>query len=343
MKILIATDAWYPQINGVVTTLENTVTELKKMGHSVFVIESGCFKSFDYPFYDEIPVAIPSMKKIRKMIQDFDPDYIHISTEATIGIAVRKYCLKNKLKFTTAYHTKFPEYFKEHFYLPAWVGYKFLKWYHKPSSVVMAATPTLIKHLKEKGFKNIETWDRGVDTELFSPKPRNLEKYPDEHRPIAMYVGRVSYEKNIEAFLSSETQGKKYVIGSGPFLETYKNKYPDAVYLGALKCQALAEAYSNADVMVFPSKTDTFGLVIVEALACGTPVAAYPVTGPIDILTDKSGSMDDDLETAIGKALLVDRAESRKRALDFSWKHCTEQFYSNLRLAHENTNDTDAK
>ena len=331
MKILIATDAWKPQINGVVTTLENTIRCVRNLGHEVLVISPQDFLCLPNWVYPEISIAVPSPDIIENTIRSFKPNAVHISTEGPIGIATRYLCNKLKCNFTTAYHTKFPEYFKSHLAIPERFTYRFMRWFHDRSQCVMVATDSLHEELSGHGFSKLSMWRRGVDTELFQPASLNSEKFSGEH-PILMYVGRVSAEKNIEAFLNCKSAGTKYVVGDGPALAGLKASHPEAVFLGMLRGKELAEAYSHADVMVFPSKSDTFGLVIIESLACGTPVAAYPVTGPIDILSSLSlGACHDDLDVAIKMALSFgNREECRRAAQAYSWDQCALQFLDNL-------------
>ncbi len=300
MKILIATDAWRPQVNGVSTTYQRIIPLLEKE-HDVFLIHPGMFRTIP-TYYPDVRLALPPLSQLRSMIEQFDPDYIHIATEGTIGIQVKRLCSKNKWKYSTGFHTKYADYMKHHLGVPMWLGWKFLTWYHGKASSILVPTLSMKQELEDHGFQNVSEWTRGVDTTIFHP---NYETYPEKDKPILMYVGRVSKEKNIEAFLDTTIQGcDKYVVGDGPTLNGLKRKYPTVRFLGMLHGQELARAYANADVFVFPSKTDTYGIVILEALACGAPVAAYPVTGPKDILTEPNiGFMHENLEVAIKQAL----------------------------------------
>jgi glycosyltransferase involved in cell wall biosynthesis len=330
VKILIATDAWQPQINGVVRTLSSTVDQLTELGHAVMVIEPSLFLSFPCVVYPEIQLALPPESSLQRMIGRFAPDHIHIATEGPIGLQVRRYCQTHELRFTTSYHTKFPDYLWTLLGVPSSLSYCFLRWFHAASSAIMLSTPSLERELRAWGFRNqLLRWSRAVDTRLFHPRRHT---YAVSQRPILMYVGRVSREKNVEAFLQLATPGTKYVVGDGPARVELEQKYPQAVFLGPLTGQSLAEAYANADVFVFPSRTDTFGLVILEALASGVPVAAYPVPGPIDILQPPlTGALHDDLNTAITTALRYgDREACVALAARYSWEKCTRQFLGNL-------------
>lgn len=329
MKIMIVTDAWEPQVNGVVRTLKQTMHELKKLGHVIEMITPLEFKTVPCPTYPDISLSLFPSKKVKQKMAAFNPDAIHIATEGPLGIAARSYALKNKLPFTTAYHTRFPEYVKARTAIPLAVTYKFLRWFHDPSLALMAPTEVVIKDLKHYGFTNTVLWTRGVDLDIFKmQESRVLESEP----PIFLCVGRVAVEKNIEAFLELKLPGSKWVVGDGPALEGLKNKYPHVNYLGVLQQEELAKVYAAADVFVFPSKTDTFGLVLLEAMACGLPVAAYPVTGPIDVLGDSdAGVMRENLQEACLLALRIPKESARKHAEKFSWQAASEQFLEHLK------------
>lgn len=335
MKIMIVTDAWEPQVNGVVRTLKQTMHELRKLGHEIEMITPLGFKTIPCPTYPDISLSLFPGKKVRQKMMDFEPDAIHIATEGPLGIAARSYALKNKLPFTTAYHTRFPEYVKARTAIPLAITYKFLRWFHDPSLALMAPTEVVIKDLKHYGFTNTVLWTRGVDLDVFKmQESRVLDSDP----PIFLCVGRVAVEKNIEAFLELKLPGSKWVVGDGPALEGLKNKYPHVNYLGVLQQEELAKVYAAADVFVFPSKTDTFGLVLLEAMACGLPVAAYPVTGPIDVLGDSdAGVMRENLQEACLLALRIPKAEARKHAEKFSWKVASEQFLDHLKPKSSHT------
>jgi glycosyltransferase involved in cell wall biosynthesis len=329
LRILLATDAWRPQVNGVVRTWETSIEHLHRRGHTVAVVEPGQFASVPIPFYKEIRLAVPSRRKVTAFIHDFAPDCVHIATEGPIGLAVRAFCRRNRWRFTTSYHTQFPEYVEEMLRIPAGWSYRFLRWFHGASSAVMVSTPTLKAALATRGFQNLRRWSRGVDLKLFYPRPRTWTQY---QRPILLYAGRVSKEKNIEAFLALKHAGTKVVVGDGPIRERLKHEYPDAAFLGYRKGESLAECYANADVFVFPSKTDTFGLVMIEAMACGVPVAAYPVVGPIDIVTQPGvGHLDEDLGRAVDAAMRLGVPDACVRhARQFTWERCTDQLLSNF-------------
>ena len=330
LRILIATDAWQPQVNGVVRTLETTIRHLRDSGHTVEVIEPGEFSGFPIPFYREIKLCFPSANALARRVKHFRPDCIHISTEGPLGIMMRFFCRRERYRFTTSYHTKFPEYLHEMFHAPISWGYRFMRWFHRRSSGIMVATPSLDEELRQRGFTSpLCRWSRGVDLSLFRPRPGVRLPYPG---PILLYAGRVSKEKNIEEFLKLPCAGTKVIVGDGPIRPKLEKEYPQAVFLGYRKGEALAEVYAGADVFVFPSRTDTFGLVMVEAMACGLPVAAFPVIGPKDIVTAPGvGSLDENLGRAVETALKTGRAEACIRhAEEFTWERCTSQFVENL-------------
>lgn len=336
MRILIATDAWEPQVNGVVRTLTRVVQELREAGHIVEVIHPNEFKTFPLPTYPEIKVAIGVYEPVQERFKAFEPEAIHIATEGPIGLAARRICVEWKLPFTTSYHTRFPEYVSARLPLPLAAGYAYMKWFHKPSGRLMVATPTMRDELAAHGFRNISAWSRGVDTEVFRPRrkdePDVFEGLP---RPIFLYVGRVAVEKNIEAFVCLDLPGTKVVVGPGPQLEELKAKYPQVVFVGPKSGEELTAHYACADVFVFPSLTDTFGLVILEAMACGTPVAAYPAPGPIDIIPNSgagalAASATEGLKEACLESLKLDRKHVRAFAETFSWRSCAEDFVRNL-------------
>ncbi|WP_300304354.1 glycosyltransferase family 1 protein [Ferrovibrio sp.] len=329
MRILIVSDAWHPQVNGVVRTLTKTREVLERRGHVVEVIGPEHFRRFPCPTYPEIELSVLPYRQLVKMIGDFAPDAIHIATEGPLGMAARKYCKRHNLIFTTAYHTKFPEYIHERTGLPLKWSYAFMRWFHNGSAGVMVATDSLAKSLSDWGFRNLKTWSRGVDIERFKPRSKDILDLP---RPIYLYAGRVVVDKNIEAFLQLRLDGTKLVVGTGPDLEGYRAKYPEAVFAGYLENGHLASYFAAADVFVFPSLTDTFGLVLLESLASGVPVAAYPVTGPIDVVGPhpEVGALHDDLEVAIANALGKSPEACRALALQYSWDACTDQFLNNL-------------
>ena len=328
MRILLVTDAWDPQVNGVVMTLHNTLAWVRRWGHEVEVISPTGFRTFPMPTYPEIPLAVMPGREVARRIRALDPDAIHIATEGPLGSAARAHCVKEGLAFTTAYHTCFPEYVKPRFGVPLWVTYAMMRRFHAASSAVLVATPAIRTLLEGHGFANVVDWGRGVDTELFRPGPDRFTEYP---RPVFLNVGRVAVEKNLPAFLSLDLPGTKLVVGDGPARKELERRFPDAIFVGAKRGEELAGYYRRADVFVFPSRTDTFGLVLAEAMASGTPVAAYPVRGPIDVLKDPAGGvMDTDLQVAALEALTLDRSKVRRYAESFSWEHSSREFVSSL-------------
>jgi len=334
MRILLATDAWEPQVNGVVRTLVRTLAECRDMGHEVEIISPDQFKTVPLPTYPEIKLAVGCYEAVQDRFKSFEPEAIHIATEGPIGIAARRVCQEWKLPFTTSYHTRFPEYVSARVpVLPLSAGYAYMRWFHKPSGRLMVATPTMRDELERHGFRNISPWSRGVDTELFNPDRARI--FEAEAKPVFLYVGRVAVEKNIEAFLALDLPGTKVVIGDGPQLAELTVKYPEARFLGPKFGEELADAYASADVFVFPSLTDTFGLVILEAMAAGTPVAAFPAPGPIDIIPGSGAGVlardqSSGLKEACLEALTLDRKAVRAYAEKFSWRACAEEFVRNL-------------
>lgn len=328
MKILIVTDAWEPQVNGVVRTLKSTRRELQAIGHEVEILSPLEFSTLPCPTYPEIRLSLFAGRRAAERIRQFAPHALHIVTEGPLGLAARAHALRNRMPFTSAYHTRFPEYVRARTGLPLAWTYRFLRWFHRPSRAVMAPTPVVVRDLKSWGFDNVVLWGRGVDLEIFQFKrSQRLKTAP----PIFLYVGRVAVEKNVEAFVSLDLPGSKWVVGEGPALSAIRTRYPGVSYLGVLDQHELAEVYAAADVFVFPSKTDTFGLVLLEAMACGLPVAAYPVTGPLDVIgSSGAGAMHEDLRTACLKALEIERASARRHAERFSWRNATEQFLRHL-------------
>ncbi|HEC28102.1 MAG TPA: glycosyltransferase family 1 protein [Gammaproteobacteria bacterium] len=328
MKIVIATDAWHPQINGVVTTLTRTGEVLRQQGHEILYITPEPFRTVSLPTYKEIRLAILPGRKIRRILGEFHADAIHIATEGPVGLAVRAYCLRNKLPFTSSYHTQFPEYIRLRFPIPLAVCYRLLRWFHSPAVRTMVPTESQRKKLEAWNFNNLIIWARGVDTEIF--KPYECEVVSME-RLTFIYVGRVAVEKNLDSFLSLELPGTKIVVGDGPDMSKLRGRYPDVVFTGYKFGEELARFIAAADVFVFPSRTDTFGLVMLEAMACGVPVAAYPVTGPVDVIKNgETGILDEDLGKATMEALKLDRSKPRDYALQHSWLKSTEHFIDNL-------------
>jgi len=326
MKILIVTDAWAPQVNGVVRTLQSVRRELEAKGHEIEMISPDLFRNFPCPTYPEIRLALAGARRIGALIETADPDAVHIATEGPLGLAARRWCLDNCYHFTTAYHTQFPDYVARRTRLPAEWFWRFISWFHRPAAAILVSTPTVAAQLEAHGLLQTRRWGRGVDLDCFRANATADPRISALPRPIQLYVGRVAVEKNIEAFLATSHPGSKVVVGNGPLLDALKRQHPKAHFLGALRGDALAAAYAAADVFVFPSRTDTFGLVMIEALACGTPVAAFPVTGPIDVLDDKVGCMHIDLETAIAGALIRNRSDCAAYANRFTWAASAEQF-----------------
>ncbi|MEO1065743.1 MAG: glycosyltransferase family 1 protein [Pseudomonadota bacterium] len=330
MKIVIVTDAWYPQINGVVRTLERTCTELQKAGHEVKLISPEGFYTFPCPTYPEIRLSIAVASTLAPEIDAFAPDHVHIATEATLGMAARRYCLSQGIAFTTSYHTRFPEYISARFPIPERWMYAYLRNFHNFGRGCMVATPSLRRELEAQGFTNLLMWSRGVDASFYHPDKKIDLGFEG---PVQLYVGRVAVEKNIDSFLSCETPGTKVVVGDGPAREDLQKRFPDAKFLGAKTGEALAAVYASADVFVFPSKTDTFGIVMLEALASGVPVAAYPVMGPADVIGERRdiGVLDNNLTNAIETALSCDRDACRLFAEERSWAATAQLFIDNIK------------
>ena len=333
MRILIVTDAWEPQVNGVVRTIKSTRRELEKMGHAVDILTPLEFKTIPCPTYPDIRLSILPKSKVIKRIEAFKPDAMHIATEGPLGIAARAWALRHNFPFTTAYHTRFPEYVHARLRIPLSWTYQYLKWFHGPAKAIMAPTHVVKHDLELVGFNNVVLWSRGVELDIFMPrKVQRLGTRP----PIFLYVGRVAVEKNIEAFLELDLPGSKWVAGEGPALPALRAKFPKANFMGVLNQNELAEVYSSADVFVFPSKTDTFGLVLLEAMACGLPVAAYPVTGPLDVIGDSpAGALHHDLRQACLDALELKREDAVEHAKKFSWATATNQFVNHLHPINE--------
>jgi glycosyltransferase involved in cell wall biosynthesis len=328
MNILIVTDAWSPQVNGVVRTLQSVRSEIEKMGHVVSVISPDQFRSIPCPTYPEIRLALTA--SVAKRIAAAAPDAIHIATEGPLGLAARRYCIRKKLPFTTAYHTQFPDYVSKRTRLPARWFWRYIRWFHAAAKAVMVSTPTVERQLHDNGIPHTRHWGRGVDLSCFTVEGPRHPAFEGLEGPVQLYVGRVAIEKNIDAFLTSRHPGTKVVVGDGPGLEALKVRFPEIRFLGKLLGADLAAAYRSADVFVFPSRTDTFGLVLIEALATGTPVAAYPVPGPIDVLTEEVGAMNEDLERATADALTRSRAACAEYASHFGWNVSARQFLDGL-------------
>jgi len=328
MKVMIVTDAWFPQTNGVVNTLSQTAASLTRAGHEVQFVTPQDFRTFPCPTYPEIRVAWRPMRTLARKVRAFEPQALHIATEGPLGFAARRYCLNNGLRFTTSYHTQFPQYLRSRWPIPLWMSYAGLRWFHGAAQHCMVSTQHVHEELAARGFRNLVRWPRGVDTEMFRPRSKEFLSFP---RPIAAYVGRIAVEKNVDAFLKMPWKGTKLVIGDGPERARLQAQYPDAVYAGFRFREDLARHLAAADILVFPSLTDTFGLVNLEAMACGVPVAAFPVTGPIDVVQDGvTGALDWDLAKAAERALSIDPRACRERALRSSWDGCTREFEQNL-------------
>jgi glycosyltransferase involved in cell wall biosynthesis len=329
-RILIVSDAWTPQVNGVVRTLRTITEEMRAMGKVVEIIGPDRFRTIPMPSYPEIRLALFPGRKLARLIDEFAPDALHIATEGPLGMAARAYARRRKIAFTTAFHTRFAEYLQARTKIPLRLTYAWLRWFHGAGAGVMVATQSLREELTTRGFRNVRAWSRGVDLAAFHTEPKedwNLK------RPIFAYVGRLAVEKNLRAFLDLQLPGSKLVVGDGPQRKALERAYPDAHFAGARFGAALAAAYAGADVFVFPSKTDTFGLVVLEALASGLPVAAYPVTGPKDILGESPvpvGALHENLQQAALEALKIDRAACRPHAETYSWTACAQRFMDNL-------------
>lgn len=328
MRILIATDAWLPQTNGVVSTLRQTVAQLSRLGHAVQMLTPDGFNTLACPGYAEIRLALGVQSAVGARFEEFRPEAVHIATEGPIGLAVRAHCVANNYRFTTSYHTRFPQYLRKRLPVPLRLSYFILRWFHAAGERCMVSTPSMHSELAGRGFRNLVRWRRGVDSQLFRPWGKDFLTLP---RPLAVYVGRLAVEKNIDAFLGMDWQGGKLVIGDGPERQRLCARFPDVVFVGYRHGEDLARHLAAADVMVFPSLTDTFGLVNLEAMACGVPVAAFPVTGPIDVIEDGvTGALDWDLSAAARRALKSRPGDCRARAQRADWASCTREFELNL-------------
>jgi glycosyltransferase involved in cell wall biosynthesis len=328
MRIMIVSDAWFPQTNGVVNTLAQTAAWLGRFGHEVRLSTPRDFRTVPCPTYPEIRVAVLPQRKLATAIAGFRPQALHIATEGPLGFSARRYCSSRGLRFTTSYHTQFPQYLRSRLPIPLALSYSLLRWFHGAAQSCMVSTQGVQTQLAARGFNNLVRWRRGVDTQLFRPRSKHFLNLP---RPIAACVGRVAVEKNVAAFLQMPWSGTKIVIGDGPERQRLQALYPEAVYAGFRFGEDLAAHIAAADVLVFPSLTDTFGLVNLEAMACGVPVAAFPVTGPIDVVQDGvTGALDADLARAAERALRIDPRACRERALQSSWDACTREFESHL-------------
>jgi glycosyltransferase involved in cell wall biosynthesis len=331
MKVLVATDAWHPQVNGVVRTYERLAQEAAKLGFDVRFLAPSQFRTLPCPTYPEIRLALASPRAIARAIDRERPDFIHIATEGPIGLMTRTYCRKLRMPFTTSYHTRFPDYVRARLPVPESWCYALQRRFHNSAAGTFVATQSLASELRARGFERLMLWSRGVDIKLF--RPRKVRQFGNE--PVFLYVGRIAVEKNINAFLDLDLPGRKVLVGGGPQAAALERRYPDALFTGPMEGEELARAYASADVFVFPSLTDTFGLVLLEALASGLPVAAFPVGGPKDVITDcAAGVLSTDLQEAALAALDLDKEAARAHALKFSWEHSAQQFIDNMLAAH---------
>lgn len=330
MRIALITDSWLPNINGVVNSLLATRECLQAGGHQVALVTPQGLSSFACPGYPEVPLAIQPYAQVARQLDEFAPDSIHIATEGPVGLAARRYCLNKRLQFTTAYHTRFPEYLWERSKIPKFLTYRWLRWFHAPARAVLVPTVRVQQQLQARGFQQLALWGRGVDCKTFSPDEVGRKACCGKDT-LFLYVGRVAQEKNLEAFLNLDLPGKKWVVGDGPQRVQLEQRYPGVRFLGARKHSDLPAYFNCADVFVFPSKTDTFGLVMVEAMACGVPVAAFPVPGPLDVVEEGvSGCLNQDLRTACMDALKLSRQQVRLRAERFSWEAATQDFLQHM-------------
>jgi glycosyltransferase involved in cell wall biosynthesis len=332
MRLLVATDAWHPQINGVVRSLEHMAVEAPHFGAEVLFLTPEHFRSLPMPTYPEIRLSLATPRRVARILGEARPTHVHIATEGPIGVATRIACRQRDLAFTTSYHTRFPEYVSARTPIPEAWSYRALRWFHREARAMMVSTPSLERELRGRGFHRIRRWTRGVDTHLFRPR---RERMIDARAPVFLSVGRVAVEKNLEAFLSLELPGTKVVVGDGPARSDLERKYPQARFLGSLCGEDLARVYASADVFVFPSLTDTFGIVLLEALASGLPIAAYPVTGPMDVIgASACGTLLDDLREAALAALDIPKDRCRAYGESFTWRESARQFFSNIETAH---------
>lgn len=328
MKLALVTDAWLPQTNGVVRTLATTVHHLQQLDVQVEVLHPQAFRTAPCPTYPEIRLALFAGRALARRLEAFAPDAVHVATEGPLGLAARNWCRRHGREFTTAYHTQFPEYVRARAPIPLALTYAALRWFHGGARRTLVATPSMQRELERRGFRNVARWSRGVDSDLFRPRDKDFLDLP---RPLWLYLGRLAVEKGIDDFLRLDLPGTKVVVGDGPARPRLQAEYRDAHFVGFRHGEDLARHVAACDVFVFPSRTDTFGLVLLEAMACGLPVAAYPVTGPVDIVVDGvTGVLDEDLRAAALRCLELDRAACRAHALQYSWAACTEQFRAAL-------------
>lgn len=339
MRIAVVTDAWHPQVNGVVRTLSTTVECLHRLGHEAVVVSPEGLPSIPCPTYPEIRLSLRAGRAVTNRLETLRPDAIHIATEGPLGLAARSWCVEHGHPFTTAYHTQFPEYLRARLPIPLRASYAWLRRFHAPAVRTLVSTESMRRTLAGRGFQHLAKWGRGVDCDLFRPQDKAWLDLP---RPVSVFVGRLAVEKGIEDFLALDLPGTRLVIGDGPAREALQRRYPEAVFTGYLQGEALSRHVAASDVMVFPSRTDTFGLVMLEALACGVPVAAYPVTGPVDVIEHRvTGMLHDDLRLATLAALQLDPATCRAAALRHSWEACTLQFLRALACEETDWTGTD--
>ena len=330
MRILVATDAWHPQVNGVVRTYERLAHELKSLGVELEVLAPHEFYNVPCPTYPEIRLAVPGLSRVARRFRSLKPDAVHIATEGPIGWMARRYCRTRNIPFTTSFHTRFPEYLSQRFAIPTQWTTAILRRFHNAGRGLMAATPSLARELEAQGFERVVPWTRGVDTGLF--RPRRVRHFGAG--PVFLYVGRIAAEKNIEGFLDLDLPGRKVVVGAGPQLAELQARYLDVLFTGKRTGEALAECYASADVFVFPSRTDTFGMVLLEAMASGLPISAFPVTGPADIVSPgETGVLSENLREAAIAALQLDRARIRAKATEFGWEGAARLFLANITQA----------
>jgi glycosyltransferase involved in cell wall biosynthesis len=327
LRLALVTDAWMPQVNGVVRTLSTTVDMLRARGAAVLVVSPDQFRSVPMPSYPEIRLAFAGPGRVGRMIEAHGANAVHIATEGPLGLAARRHCLRVGRPFTTSFHTRFPDYVAARTGLSPSAGWRYLRWFHAAARAILVATPSLAAELHAHGLAQTRPWSRGVDLSAFRPGLPPPDAYRGLPRPILLNVGRVAVEKNLEAFLDLAVPGSKVIVGDGPALGALMARYPEAHFLGPMFGEALARAYAGADLFVFPSRTDTFGLVLIEAMASGLAVAAYPVQGPLDVVADSgAGALDEDLARAVAAALRIPRAAAVARAAAFSWEAAADQF-----------------
>ena len=330
MKIVVVTDAWAPQVNGVVTTLVDLRDRLAAAGHEVDLVEPSSFRTVACPGYGEIRLAWRARDEVARRLETSRADAIHVATEGPLGLAARAWCRRRSVPFTTAFHSRFPEFLTAAFGIPARWGYAAMRRFHAPSAGVMVPSAGTFEILKRHGFRNLRRWSHGIDLALFRPNPHASLGWP---RPLFLFVGRISPEKNLDDFLALDLPGSKVVCGGGPMLDRYRRAHPEVHWVGSVPRRQLVDFYAAADAFVYPSRTDTFGLVMLEAMACGTPVAAYPVAGPLDVVGSSDGGvLDVDLRKAALAALKVPRDRARARALEFDWDQVSREFVSYLAL-----------